>query len=61
MKNQINKSKGPGVYIPPPLFYVLIFLASVFTQKKIPISVTVFHLMIAKVAGVIFLIIALFF
>ena len=24
MNNQINKSKGPGVYIPPPLFYVLI-------------------------------------
>ena len=61
MNTPINKSKGPGVYIPPPLFYVLIFLASAFIQKKIPISVTVFHLMIAKVIGVIFLISALFF
>jgi protein-S-isoprenylcysteine O-methyltransferase Ste14 len=61
MNNQIDKSKGPGVYIPPPLFYVLIFIASVFIQKRIPIADTVFHLMIVKVVGVIFLIIALFF
>ena len=61
MTTQINKSKGPGVYIPPPLFYVLIFAASLFTQKTIPISDTFFHLKITKVAGVIFLIMALFF
>src|SRR6478609_4734459 len=44
MNSQINKSKGPGVYIPPPLFYVLIFIASVLIQKQIPISDTLFFL-----------------
>ena len=38
MSNEINKSKGPGVYIPPPLFYVLIFIAAVRIQKIIPIT-----------------------
>ena len=61
MSKQINKSKGPGVYVPPPLFYVLIFIASVFVQKRIPIPDTLFHLMILKFVGVVFLIIALFF
>ncbi|HZX75435.1 MAG TPA: isoprenylcysteine carboxylmethyltransferase family protein [Cyclobacteriaceae bacterium] len=61
MNSQINKSKGPGVYIPPPLFYVLIFIASVLIQKQIPISDTLFYLVITKVLGVIFLILALFF
>ncbi len=61
MNNQNDKSKGPGVYIPPPLFYVLTFIAAVFIQKRIPVSDTLFHLMITKVVGVILLIIALFF
>ena len=61
MKNQINKSKGPGVYIPPPLFYVLIFIAAVFIQKRIPISDTLLHSLAIKVVGVFFLIVALFF
>ena len=61
MNKQINKTKGPGIYIPPPLFYILIFIASIIIQKRIPIPDTLFHLMIVKVAGVIFLIIALFF
>ncbi|MEO6837787.1 MAG: isoprenylcysteine carboxylmethyltransferase family protein [Ginsengibacter sp.] len=61
MNSQLNKSKGPGVYIPPPLFYVLIFLASVFIQKKLPISELLFHLTIIKIVGVLFLIVALFF
>jgi protein-S-isoprenylcysteine O-methyltransferase Ste14 len=57
----INTSKGPGVYIPPPLFYVVIFIAGVFIQKQIPISDGLFQLMIIKVVGVILLVIALFF
>jgi len=61
MNNQINKSKGPGVYIPPPLFYVLVFIGAVLIQKMIPISDTLFHLLATKIAGVIFLITALFF
>ena len=61
MSNPINKSKGPGVYIPPPLFYVLFFIASVFIQKKIPIEDTLFQLRSIKVLGIIFLIVAAFF
>ena len=61
MKSQINKSKGPGVYIPPPLFYVLIFLASIFLQRKLPISELLFHQTLIKIVGVLFLFVALFF
>ncbi len=61
MINSINKSNGPGVYIPPPLFYVLIFILAVFVQKKIPIADTIFQLHTIKVVGIIFLIIALLF
>ena len=61
MNNQINKSKGPGVYIPPLLFYVLIFIAAVFIQKIFPITDKLFHLPAIKVVGVILLIVALFF
>ena len=61
INNQINKGKGPGVYIPPPLFYVLIFLASVVVQKEIPVSNAIFQIWAIKVVGIIFLIIASFF
>jgi protein-S-isoprenylcysteine O-methyltransferase Ste14 len=61
MSSQINTSKGPGVYIPPPLFYILIFLASVFIQKKFPISDLLLRRPGIKVTGVVFLIVALFF
>jgi protein-S-isoprenylcysteine O-methyltransferase Ste14 len=61
MNNQINKSKGPGVYIPPPLFYILIFIAAVFIQKKIPVADVLFQYPTVKIAGIFFIIIALFF
>lgn len=56
-----NKEDSPKVYIPPPLFYVLIFLAAVFVQKKVSIDDSLFHLQITKMAGIIFLFISLFF
>ncbi len=45
MNIQVDKSKGPGVYIPPPLFYVLIFalllhlkqLADLFLNYLLPL------------------------
>ncbi|MEZ5026167.1 MAG: isoprenylcysteine carboxylmethyltransferase family protein [Chitinophagales bacterium] len=61
MKNEIDKSKGPGVYIPPPLFYVLTFVASVFAQKIVTLPDALFHTTFVKIVGVILLIIALFF
>ena len=61
MSNPTDTSKGPGVYIPPPLFYVLIFLAALFIQKKIPLDNALFQLQVIKIAGVILLVVALFF
>ena len=61
MSNQPDKSKGPGVYIPPPLFYVLIFLAALFIQKKIALNNVLFQLPAMKFAGIGFIVIALFF
>ncbi len=61
MSNNINLSKGPGVYIPPPLLYALIFIAAIFIQKKIPIDSEIFNTTSIKITGSVFLIIALFF
>ncbi|MCO5237853.1 MAG: isoprenylcysteine carboxylmethyltransferase family protein [Chitinophagaceae bacterium] len=61
MSSKINKSRGPGVYIPPPLLYVLIFILAIFIQKKVTISDTLFHTTAVKIVGVIFLIVASFF
>ena len=61
MNNQLNTSKGPEVYIPPPLIYVLSFLGSVFIQKRIPISGLLSHRTSRSVVGVLFLMAALFF
>jgi len=55
-----NKKDSPGVYIPPPLFYVLIFLAAIFLQKKVWIDDSLFHLRITKGIGILFLAISLF-
>ena len=61
MTKQIDQSKGPGVYIPPPLFYVLTFLAAIFIQKKVPVSNAFFHTSAAKIIGIILMVASLFF
>jgi protein-S-isoprenylcysteine O-methyltransferase Ste14 len=61
MSKPINKSKGPGVYIPPPLFYVIIFIAAVLIQKQIPVDSALFQSRAFKVVGIFFMIISLFF
>jgi protein-S-isoprenylcysteine O-methyltransferase Ste14 len=61
MNNQINISKGPGVHIPPPLFYIIIFIASVLIQKQIPIADSLFQKVTFKIIGVIFIIASSFF
>jgi len=33
-----NSKDNPGVYIPPPLFYVLTFIAAILIQSKIKID-----------------------
>jgi protein-S-isoprenylcysteine O-methyltransferase Ste14 len=61
MSNQAKTSKGPGVYFPPPLVYISIFIIAVLFQKKLPISNTVFQMQATKIAGTLFLLIALYF
>ncbi|MEO7044682.1 MAG: isoprenylcysteine carboxylmethyltransferase family protein [Ferruginibacter sp.] len=56
-----SKKDSPGVYIPPPLFYVLIFFTSIYIQKRRPINNSVFQQQWIKVVGLIFLAISLFF
>ena len=59
--NMGNKKDSPGVYVPPPLFYVLTFLVAVFIQKRIPIDDALFRYTPTKIIGIVFLISALFF
>ncbi len=57
----INKKDSPGVYVPPPLFYVVTFLAAVFIQKKFSLNDYAFHLLFTKVVGILLLAISTFF
>ncbi len=56
-----NEKDHPGIYVPPPLFYVAMFLLSVFMQKKIPINHAFFQLTASKWIGAILLFLASFF
>ena len=56
-----NKKDNPGVYIPPPLFYVVTFLAALFLQRKFPINALLFRGHSIKFLGLAFVVIALFF
>lgn len=58
MKKQTD---SPGVYIPPPIFYLLFFLLSIFLQRKIAMDDFVFHLPLTKAIGISILAIALLF
>lgn len=55
------KQDSPGVYIPPPLLYVLIFIAASFLQKKCYINDSVFHITLIRLTGILFFIAALVF
>lgn len=56
-----NKTDSPGVYFPPPLLYVLAFLAAIFLQKKFPVDNSIFHLLTIKIVGILFLFVSLLF
>jgi protein-S-isoprenylcysteine O-methyltransferase Ste14 len=55
------KQDSPGVYIPPPLIYVLIFIAAIFIQKGVYIDDSLFRLKLTRGIGILFLIAAFFF
>lgn len=57
-----NKKDSPAVFIPPPLFYVFIFLSSVILQGYFTIkSAFFFHSRIANIFGIIFILAGLVF
>ena len=51
MKTKID---NPGVHVPPPLLYVLIFFISIYIQKAAPLSALFFDTNLASVLGVLF-------
>jgi protein-S-isoprenylcysteine O-methyltransferase Ste14 len=46
-----NKQDSPGVFIPPPLIYTVIFLISIFIQNLFPISKNFFKANSTFIAG----------
>jgi protein-S-isoprenylcysteine O-methyltransferase Ste14 len=46
-----TKRKHPGVYIPPPVIYALIFLFSLLLQKLFPVSASFFKTKPANILG----------
>ncbi len=52
----MKKKDGPGVYLPPPLVYVLIFLFSILVQKQFPLPSAFFATNTSFVLGIIFVI-----
>jgi len=62
LKMMENKKDNPGVYVPPPLFYVATFLAAVFIQKQlVPLDKEFFYTTTSKVVGVIIIVAGFFF
>jgi protein-S-isoprenylcysteine O-methyltransferase Ste14 len=47
----LTATDHPGVYIPPPLFYVAVFLFSILLQRFLPIDNAMFTLTGAKIIG----------
>jgi protein-S-isoprenylcysteine O-methyltransferase Ste14 len=56
-----TKRKHPGVYIPPPAIYTIMFLLSIFLQKAFPLSVLFFKTQTASILGCIFVAFSLAF
>jgi protein-S-isoprenylcysteine O-methyltransferase Ste14 len=61
MGTKKTKIDHPGVYPPPPLFYVLTFFISIFVQRQFPIEKSLFNSDTAHISGVIFVSIGLAF
>ncbi len=59
--NKEYKKDNPGVYIPPPLIYAVIFFISILIQKLIPISEYFLYSISTFVAGWVLIAVSLFF
>jgi protein-S-isoprenylcysteine O-methyltransferase Ste14 len=56
-----NNKDHPGIYVPPPLFYVVTFLAGVFIQKLVPLDKEFFFTTTSKIIGSTIIVAGLFF
>lgn len=56
-----SKRDHPGVYIPPPLIYVAVFLIALILQFRLPLSESLFHYTGTKIVGVIVMLVAIVF
>lgn len=54
-----NKIDNPGVYIPPPLLYVVTFFAAVLIQRLLPLNIPFFHSTISKLIGSVIILLSL--
>lgn len=55
------KKDNPGVFIPPPLIYLIIFLIAFFIQRIIPINDVFFSYDVVKTVGILLFIVAVYF
>lgn len=53
-----TKKDNPGVYIPPPLFYVAVFLLAIWLQSNFPIDKHIFESRWIRLLGIVILVIA---
>lgn len=49
------KKDHPGVYVPPPIIYAVIFLAGILLQKNYPLSLSFFKSDLATISGIVFI------
>lgn len=61
MQDKPDLSRGPRVYIPPPFFYVAIFMIARLLQARFPIAAPPFGTFPAKAAGIALIAASLFF
>ncbi len=54
-----NKMDHPGVYVPPPLFYIATFVAAILLQKYCPFHRDFFHTAPSRIVGVLMILIGL--
>ena len=55
-----NKKDNPGIYIPPPLFYLATFFAALLIQRLLPLNKDFFYTTTSNLIGSVIIFIGLF-
>ena len=56
-----HKNDNPGIYIPPPLLYVVAFFAAVLIQRLLPLNKAYFYTTTSKLVGSVIILIGFVF